>query len=43
MFSRLEEPVWLEGGGFRGDTGRIILETEEIEIGILESEANFVW
>lgn len=32
MFSNLEEPVWLEGGGCTGGIGRIILEIEETEI-----------
>ena len=36
-------PVWLEGRGCWGDTGRITMRIEETVIEILESEENFVW
>ena len=38
-----KRPVWLEGRGCRGDTGRITMRTGETVIEVLESEENFVW
>lgn len=38
-----KRPVWLEGRGCWGDTGRTTMRIGETVIEVLESEENFVW